>query len=66
MAERDALLSSPVERGCALTDGGNVSARIREPRFASADYTGILPEEDLAERNRGRSGRSKSVPKCKQ
>jgi hypothetical protein len=66
LPRKEVLIPSPVVMGFAQTDIGNLSARIRLPRFASVDYTGFLPEEHTAERNYGHVDRSKGVPNCKQ
>jgi hypothetical protein len=66
LSRKEVLIPSPVVMGFAQTDLGNLSARIRLPRFASVDYTGFLLEEHNAERNYGHVGRSKGVPNSKQ
>jgi hypothetical protein len=66
LPRKEVLIPSPVVMGFAQTDIGNLSARIRLPRFVSVDYTGFLPEEHNAERNYGHVGRSEGVPNCKQ
>ena len=54
LPRKEVLIPSPVVKGFAQTDIGNLSARIRLPRFASVDYTGFLPEEAARNNERER------------